>query len=80
MFHVYILKSVENNRYYVGQTGSLEKRLADHNLGLCRSTKKWLPWRLIYKEVFLSRADAMKRERQIKNYKGGIAFKKIVSN
>ena len=66
------------SKYYIGQTGNLEKRLADHNLGLCGSTKKWIPWQLVYNEAFSFRGDAMKIEKQIKSYKGGEGFRKLV--
>ena len=79
MFYVYILKGINNDRYYVGQTGNLEKRLADHNIGLCSSTKKWIPWKIVYEEEFLYRGEALKRERKIKSYKRGNAFKKLIN-
>lgn len=33
---------------------------------------------LIYCEKFVTKSDAYKRERQIKSYKGGSAFKKLI--
>ncbi|NPV12215.1 MAG: GIY-YIG nuclease family protein [Ignavibacteria bacterium] len=32
-FYVYILHSLKTNRYYVGQTNDLERRLMYHNSG-----------------------------------------------
>ena len=65
-YYVYILKSEKTNRYYVGQTNSIEKRLERHNNGLVKSTKSYLPWKLCYFEVFPSRSEAILREREIK--------------
>ncbi|NLA41614.1 MAG: GIY-YIG nuclease family protein [Smithella sp.] len=31
MFYVYILQSETSGRYYIGQTDSLDRRLAEHN-------------------------------------------------
>ena len=68
-FYVYILYSSSLDKYYVGFTQDLTKRLARHNSGLNRSTKPGLPWELKYSEVFESRAEAMAREKQVKSQK-----------
>ena len=69
MFFVYILYSKSADRYYVGQTENLERRLQFHNSGGVFSTKPYGPWELKYSENFSTRAEAMRREREIKNYK-----------
>jgi putative endonuclease len=79
MFYVYILKSVKSEHYYVGHTSDLHRRLIDHNSGLVVSTKKHLPWNIIHTEVFNSKSEAYKRELKIKSYKGGNAFRKLIS-
>ena len=56
----------------------IEVRLAQHNRGKTRSTKSGIPWVVIYSEEYNSRKEAYKRERQIKSYKGGNAFKKLI--
>ncbi|HVO72819.1 MAG TPA: GIY-YIG nuclease family protein [Ignavibacteriaceae bacterium] len=73
-YFVYILYSVSFNRTYVGQTNNLSDRLTKHNSGRVRSTKAYRPWILIHSEPFLSRAEAMKKE---KWYKLNIGRKKI---
>ena len=40
-----------------------------HNSGYSKSTKNGIPWKLVYKEEYQSRAEAMKREKQLKSYK-----------
>jgi len=42
------------------------------------STKCGVPWNLVYTECFSNKTDAWKRERQIKKYKGGKAFKMLI--
>jgi len=69
MFFVYILKNKDDN-IYIGQTNDLEKRLFRHNSNQCSSTKSKDPWRIIYKEEFSNRADAMRREKFLKSGKG----------
>ena len=78
IFYVYILKSSKDGRHYIGYTNDLERRINDHNRGKSRSVKKRGPFEVIYKETFNSKAEAVARERQIKNYKGGNAFKKLI--
>ena len=79
MFYVYILKSINSKHYYVGHTSELQGRLSNHNSGLVKSTKKYLPWKIIHTENFKTKSEAYKRELQIKSYKGGNAFKKLVN-
>ena len=78
MYYVYVLKSNAKGRHYIGHTESITERLRKHNGGLVRATKYGKPWSCIYTEEFLTRADACKREREIKKYKGGILFKKLL--
>jgi putative endonuclease len=69
-YFIYILQSKSTMYYYVGHTDDLPKRVAQHNdpeYTLTTYTKKHKgPWLLVYSETFSTRADAMKREREIK--------------
>ena len=69
MFYVYILRSRQNKSYYIGHTDNFVRRIAEHNSGKNISTKAKAPWDLVRKEFFNTRAEAMKREREIKNKK-----------
>lgn len=69
MFYVYILKSLKNNRLYIGYTDDLKKRFQEHNAGFSLATKIRRPWRLIYYEAFYNKSDALKREKQLKQFK-----------
>ena len=79
MFHVYILKSLKDKRYYIGSTKNLEQRLIQHNSGQTKSLKYRLPLKLIYKEEYQTLYEARKREGKIKSFKGGNAFKKLIA-
>jgi putative endonuclease len=70
MFTVYVLKSLSVAKCYVGYTSDLEKRILDHNSGLSKYTSRYCPWKLIYKEEFSGRSEAMKREKYFKSYEG----------
>ena len=78
MYQVYILCSLLKQRYYVGHTSNLVKRLAEHNAGRTKSTKSYLPWQVVYSENFNTKQQAYAREMQIKSYKGGRAFKALL--
>ena len=69
MYYVYILYSKDFNRYYVGQCEDIDIRLKRHNNRGVPSTKPYIPWVLIYNEVFATRAEAANREKEIKNKK-----------
>jgi len=80
MYYVYIIKSINYNRYYIGHTENIDKRIKLHNNGRVKSTKSFIPWKLIYREVYNTRREAYKRELLIKSYKHGEAFKKLINN
>jgi putative endonuclease len=77
-YFVYILKSSKDGKYYIGSTADVVARLNFHNAGLQRSTKSRIPFVLIYQEELPDKAAALEREKQIKNYKGGEAFKRLL--
>ena len=77
-YFVYILQSQKDGRYYIGSTSNVSARLVFHNNGLQRSTKSRVPFVLVYSETFSNKQDALKREKQIKSFKGGNAFKRLL--
>ncbi len=76
MFYVYILKSQNVNKFYVGQTDNLDRRLEEHNLGYSSHTKKYVPWGIVYKEEYQTRKDAVEREKYFKSSAGRRWLKK----
>ena len=68
-YYVYVLRSEKDGSFYIGHTADLEERLKRHNHGKSSYTKSKGPWMLIYQEEFLSRNEAMSREREIKGKK-----------
>ncbi len=79
MVSLYILRN-NKNRYYIGIT-QLDPiiRLKRHNNGHVYSTKFGRPWKLIHVEKYENMIEARKREKQIKSWKGGNAFKNFPS-
>ena len=74
---VYVLKSQNNWRFYVGMTANIEKRLGEHNRGYTKSTKAYSPWVLFFFEEYDTREEARKREIYLKS---GIGKEKIKEN
>lgn len=78
MNYTYIIRSEVTGKHYIGSCESIENRLKRHNEGRNRSTKHGAPWKAVHVEVFETRQEAYRREFQIKSYKGGEAFKKLL--
>ena len=74
-YYLYILKSQSTDFSYVGHTSNLEKRLLEHNGGKSLSTRARRPWRLVYKEEYTTRSEAVLRERYFKSVKGRLELK-----
>jgi putative endonuclease len=69
MPQLYILYSPSIDKYYVGATNDLEDRLKRHNSDKDKFTSKGQPWQLVYVEEYHTKAEAMRREREIKKKK-----------
>ena len=80
MYYVYIIYSGKFDRYYIGQTDSLEARLDRHNSEMVRATKHYLPWELVYYEEFETRGDAMKRERFLKRQRNRELYRRLIDS
>ncbi len=80
MFYTYVLYSQNFDRFYVGQTNNISFRLERHNAGLVKSTKHYIPWKLVYFEEFHSRSEAMIREKQLKSHRGKDFIKEQMLN
>jgi len=69
MYYTYILYNKSFDRFYIGQTQSLEERLVYHNGGKVKSTKPYIPWEMVWYMTFDTRSEAMIREKRLKNLK-----------
>ncbi|OGM75978.1 hypothetical protein A2210_01430 [Candidatus Woesebacteria bacterium RIFOXYA1_FULL_40_18] len=68
MFYVYLLKSLRDGRYYIGQTQDVVHRLKCHNSGLVLSTRSRRPFVLVGVEKFWTRNDARWFEYSLKEH------------
>ena len=70
MNYVYILYSLKLNRFYVGFTTiSVEERLNKHLSNHNGYTSRTKDWEIVYMEEFIVKEEAIKREKEIKNWK-----------
>ncbi len=60
MYYVYILKWKRNNKFYIGYTNDLKRRIKEH--------QKEDNFRMIYYEAYQSEKIARVRERKLKYY------------
>ena len=80
MFYIYIIQSVKNKELYIGYTDDLKKRLKEHNQGLNFSTKRYLPWDIIYYEACVEESDARRREKYLKTTQGNRLIKRRIKD
>jgi len=66
MYYTYVLKSLFDNKLYVGFSNDLQRRFQEHNNGQVQATKDRKPFVLVYYEACNNKKDAIKREKQLK--------------
>jgi putative endonuclease len=77
-FFVYILQSMKDFSFYIGQTDDLDRRMSKHNEGISKYTATKRPWRLVYFEMFKSRSEAIIREKQLKSWKNANRYRQLI--
>ena len=70
LYYTYVILSVKFERYYVGLTANVEQRVKTHNTGKVKSTKPFIPWKLIHVEEHNTRQEARTREKYLKSAAG----------
>ena len=78
MYWVYILKSRDYQKSYIGYTDNVERRLQEHNSGRTAFTKKYKPWEVIHRESFTNITDAIQREKFLKSRSGRRFLKSVI--
>lgn len=68
-YYVYILTNYKKNVLYIGMTGNLEQRLAQHKSGEVKGfTEKYKTDSLVYFEIFEQIEEAKSREKAMKKW------------
>ena len=79
-FYTYLLQSQVDQSFYIGQTKDLEQRLILHNEGHTKSTLAKRPWKIVYFEVFDTRAHAIQRERFLKKQRNKAFYQRLIES
>jgi putative endonuclease len=77
-YFVYILYSATPGRYYIGSCENIESRLKKHLANHKGFTAKAKDWRLVYDERFPEKTLALRRERQLKNWKNKRRIEQLI--
>ena len=78
MFHLYIIFSPTKNKYYVGHTGDdLVERIRKHNSNHKGFTGGIGDWELKYSQEYVTKSEAVKREKEIKSWKSRKMIEKL---
>ena len=67
MYYVYIIAN-EKKDTYIGYTSDLEERLKKHNSMDNEGYTKNQKWHYVYYEAYLSKIDAVLREKRLKSH------------
>jgi len=80
MFTLYILDSESMDRFYVGYTNDLQRRMSEHNRQKKKFTDKGIPWKIVYTEKYSSKKEARSRELFIKRMKSRKFICDLINN
>lgn len=80
MHYVYALYSRKLDKFYIGVTNNLLKRIKEHKSGKVHTTYRMKDFELAYYEACLSKKDATARERQLKTGFGRGYLRKRLKN
>ena len=69
MYFVYILYSESKQLYYKGFTENVISRVEEHNAGKSRYTANKGPWKLIFVQSFVTKSEALRKEKSLKKCK-----------
>lgn len=69
---------MKDSKYHISSTSDVYARFEYHNSGKQRSTRARILFELILFESYDSKQAAVARERQIKSWKEGMAFKRLI--
>lgn len=78
-YWVYILYSRNFDKYYIGHTNNLARRLEEHNSDKAKYTKSYQPWEIVFEQRFNERKEAMMNERYIKSLKSKQGIKVYIA-
>lgn len=66
----YVASSIKKTYFYKGHCEDLDKRMKEHNSGMTRSLRPYIPVRLVYSEDLPTLEEAIAREKYFKTAAG----------
>ena len=79
-YFVYILYSSDLDLFYIGISEDPVKRLKKHLANHKGFTGRAKDWKICYTESFPKKADALKREKQLKGWKNRQRIQQLISS
>ena len=68
-YYVYIITNFNNTTFYIGVSNDIERRMHEHRNGLVEGFSKVYKLRkLVYLEIYQDVEEAIRREKQLKNW------------
>ena len=80
MYYVYVLYSRGNDKFYIGCTENLQRRLKEHKSKSNHTTSRFPDVDLVFHEVFIAKEDAVRRELYFKTTKGKRSLRFILKS
>ena len=79
-WYIYVLYSKKLDKFYIGFTNNLKRRVREHKGGKTYTTIRISGCKLVYYEACLSKKDAQTRERQLKTGFGRGYLRRRIKN
>ncbi|MEK7127549.1 MAG: GIY-YIG nuclease family protein [Patescibacteria group bacterium] len=77
---VYILRSLKNNKFYIGSTNDFERRFEEHNRGCSKFTRENGPFEKVFIQEYNDIIEARKIEYKLKSFKNRKIIEKIIKD
>jgi putative endonuclease len=78
LYYVYILYSAQLDLFYIGSSEDPEIRLSKHLANHKGFTGKAKDWKIVYTERYSDKSEALKREKQLKNWKNRLRIQQLI--
>lgn len=75
---VYILQSSVNDRFYIGSTNDLDRRVGEHNAGKTKSLQHLRPLQLVFYQEYQTMGQARRIESKLKKLKSKVIIERII--
>ncbi|MCK4968596.1 MAG: GIY-YIG nuclease family protein [Candidatus Aenigmarchaeota archaeon] len=80
MYFVYVLYSKSIDKFYIGFTNNLKRRVSEHKSKNVYTSKRMPGCKLVYYEASLFKKDAQRREKQLKTGFGRSYLRKRIKD